>query len=93
MVFSAHLQILVKSLRTFTIQKSKINQVDIFLSSLKFCYQDKPWERKNIVREWDVGKGEKGKEDASKTMRDERPLDKRRHRSLERSPEPGKLAY
>lgn len=43
------------------------------------------WERKNVVREWDMGKGEKEKE---------RPKDKleprRRHRTPERSPEPAR---
>lgn len=40
------------------------------------------------MREWDVGKGEKDKE-KEKLRRDERPLEKRRHHTPERSPEPG----
>lgn len=54
-------------------------------------FQDnKPWERKTITREWDVGKNEKDKEviRPEKLHRDER-LEKRRHRTPERSPEPG----
>lgn len=53
--------------------------------------KEKPWERKASMREWDVGKNEKNKEGGrpDKLIRDEKTLDKRRHRSPERSPEPG----
>ncbi|XP_063617877.1 uncharacterized protein LOC134790840 [Cydia splendana] len=51
---------------------------------------EKPWERKTAaVREWDFGKNEKDK-DKERPKRDERILDKRRHRTPERSPEPAK---
>ncbi|KAJ0181709.1 hypothetical protein K1T71_002431 [Dendrolimus kikuchii] len=50
---------------------------------------EKPWERKAVMREWDVGKNEKDK-DKEKLHRDERPIDKRRNRSPERSPEPAR---
>lgn len=48
--------------------------------------QDKPWERKAAMREWDMGKNEKEKE-KDKLRRDERLPEKRRHRTP--SPEPG----
>lgn len=48
--------------------------------------QEKPWERKAAMREWDMGKNEKEKE-KDKLRRDERPTEKRRHRTP--SPEPG----
>ncbi|KAF9412317.1 hypothetical protein HW555_009155 [Spodoptera exigua] len=52
---------------------------------------EKPWERKAATREWDLGKNEKDKDNKdSKSKREERPADKRRHRSQEKSPEPGK---
>uniref|UniRef100_A0A1E1WU44 RRM domain-containing protein n=2 Tax=Pectinophora gossypiella TaxID=13191 RepID=A0A1E1WU44_PECGO len=52
---------------------------------------DKPWERKAAMREWDVGKNDKdNKEKDMRPRKDERPLDKRRHRSQERSPEPAR---
>lgn len=45
------------------------------------------------MREWDVGKNDKEKE-KDKLRKDERPLDKRRHRlSPERSPEPGTFNF
>ncbi|XP_047987143.1 uncharacterized protein LOC125226995 [Leguminivora glycinivorella] len=51
---------------------------------------EKPWERKAAaVREWDFGKNEKDK-DKDRPKRDERILDKRRHRTPERSPEPAR---
>ncbi|XP_045519791.1 apoptotic chromatin condensation inducer in the nucleus-like [Pieris brassicae] len=50
---------------------------------------DRPWERKAAMREWDLGKNEKIKE-KEKHPREERPIDKRRHRSPERSPEPAR---
>lgn len=50
---------------------------------------DKLWERKAVMREWDVGKNEKDKE-KDKLRHDDRPLEKRRHRSIERSPEPAR---
>ncbi|XP_063839135.1 uncharacterized protein LOC135088176 [Ostrinia nubilalis] len=54
---------------------------------------EKPYERKAVMREWDVGKNEKDK-DKEKMRRSEdlgtRMLDKRRHRSPERSPEPAR---
>ncbi|XP_052757947.1 uncharacterized protein LOC113516731 [Galleria mellonella] len=50
---------------------------------------EKPWERKAAMREWDLGKGEKDKE-KDKLRKDDRLPDKRRHRSLERSPEPAR---
>ncbi|XP_073941055.1 uncharacterized protein [Choristoneura fumiferana] len=51
---------------------------------------DKPWERKAaVVREWDFGKNDKDK-DKERPKRDERILEKRRHRTPERSPEPAK---
>ncbi|CAG5056644.1 unnamed protein product [Parnassius apollo] len=51
---------------------------------------DKPWERKTM-REWDVGKNDKGKEqEKEKLRRDDRSLEKRRHHTPERSPEPAK---
>ncbi|XP_045484879.1 apoptotic chromatin condensation inducer in the nucleus [Pieris rapae] len=50
---------------------------------------DRPWERKAAMREWDLGKNEKIKE-KEKHPREERPTDKRRHRSPERSPEPAR---
>ena len=46
------------------------------------------------MREWDVGKNDKTKEPIrqDKLLRDERPpLEKRRHRTPERSPEPGNV--
>lgn len=51
--------------------------------------QDKPWEKKNTVREWDVGKNEKDTKE--RPRKDERALDRRRPHSPERSPEPGLL--
>ncbi|XP_064076600.1 uncharacterized protein LOC113394453 [Vanessa tameamea] len=53
---------------------------------------DKPWEKKASMREWDYGKNEKNKETGrpDKMLRDERPLEKRRHRTPERSPEPAR---
>ncbi|XP_059059446.1 uncharacterized protein LOC131852737 [Achroia grisella] len=50
---------------------------------------EKPWERKAAMREWDLGKGDKDKE-KEKLRKDDRLLDKRRHRSPERSPEPAR---
>ncbi|CAK1603358.1 unnamed protein product [Parnassius mnemosyne] len=51
---------------------------------------DKPWERKTM-REWDVGKNDRGKEqEKEKLRRDDRSLEKRRHHTPERSPEPAK---
>nr|XP_053623584.1 uncharacterized protein LOC128682748 [Plodia interpunctella] len=50
---------------------------------------DKPWERKAAMREWDVGKGDKDK-DKIRREDDRRPLEKRRHRTPERSPEPAR---
>lgn len=50
--------------------------------------QEKSWERKGTMREWDVGKNDKDKE-RDKLRREERPSEKRRHRTPERSPEPG----
>ncbi|XP_075991769.1 uncharacterized protein LOC142987103 [Anticarsia gemmatalis] len=50
---------------------------------------EKPWERKAATREWDLGKNDKDKE-KDKLRRDERPIDKRRHRSPEKSPEPAR---
>ncbi|CAF4768047.1 unnamed protein product [Pieris macdunnoughi] len=50
---------------------------------------DRPWERKAAMREWDLGKNEKIKE-KEKHPKEERPIDKRRHRSPERSPEPAR---
>lgn len=56
-----------------------------------YFLQEKPWERKAATREWDLGKNDKDKEKDKLLMRrDERPIDKRRHRSPEKSPEPGK---
>ncbi|CAB3231232.1 unnamed protein product [Arctia plantaginis] len=49
---------------------------------------EKPWERKT-TREWDLGKNDKDKE-KDKLRRDDRPMEKRRHRSLEKSPEPAR---
>ncbi|CAH2208270.1 jg22347, partial [Pararge aegeria aegeria] len=51
---------------------------------------EKPWERKTAMREWDVGKNEKSKEviRPDKNLKEERPPEKRRHRTIERSPEP-----
>lgn len=58
-------------------------------------FQEKPYERKAVMREWDVGKNEKDKEKDSKMRRPDdsgpRMLDKRRHRTPERSPEPGMI--
>lgn len=52
---------------------------------------DKPWERKAATREWDLGKNEKDKDNKdNKSKREERPADKRRHRSPEKSPEPAR---
>ncbi|KAH9640919.1 hypothetical protein HF086_015614 [Spodoptera exigua] len=52
---------------------------------------EKPWERKAATREWDLGKNEKDKDNKdSKSKREERPADKRRHRSQEKSPEPAR---
>ncbi|XP_050361883.1 uncharacterized protein LOC126781104 [Nymphalis io] len=53
---------------------------------------EKPWEKKASMREWDFGKNEKNKETGrpDKMLRDERPLEKRRHRTPERSPEPAR---
>ncbi|CAH2988580.1 unnamed protein product [Chilo suppressalis] len=52
---------------------------------------DKSFERKAAMREWDMGKNEKDKDGKDKLRRpDDRPMEKRRHRSLERSPEPAK---
>lgn len=52
---------------------------------------EKPWERKAATREWDLGKNDKDKEKDKLLMRrDERPIDKRRHRSPEKSPEPAR---
>lgn len=53
---------------------------------LYYKSQDKPWERKAAMREWDMGKNEKEKE-KDKLRRDDRPPEKRRHRTP--SPEPG----
>ena len=57
--------------------------------------KEKPWERKAATREWDLGKNDKDNKDNikdnSKLRREERPMDKRRHRSPEKSPEPGNL--
>lgn len=53
-----------------------------------FLIQERTWERKAAMREWDLGKNEKSKE-TEKHHREERPADKRRHRSPEASPEPG----
>ncbi|XP_060806979.1 uncharacterized protein LOC106142992 [Amyelois transitella] len=52
---------------------------------------EKPWERKAAMREWDLGKGDKERE-KDKIRRDDerRPLEKRRHRTPERSPEPAR---
>ncbi|OWR49179.1 acinus [Danaus plexippus plexippus] len=52
----------------------------------------KPWERKAAMREWDMGKNDKDKEVSrpEKMVREERPLEKRRHRTPERSPEPAR---
>lgn len=42
------------------------------------------------MREWDIGKNEKGKDkEKEKLRKDDRPLEKRRHHTPERSPEPG----
>ncbi|XP_069355618.1 apoptotic chromatin condensation inducer in the nucleus [Maniola hyperantus] len=51
---------------------------------------EKPWERKAAMREWDVGKNDKPKELSrpDKNHKVERPPEKRRHRTIERSPEP-----
>lgn len=48
-----------------------------------------------MTREWDLGKNDKDKDskDNNKLRRDERPMDKRRHRSPEKSPEPGIKLY
>lgn len=43
-----------------------------------------------MMREWDVGKNDKDKE-KDKLRKDDRSLDKRRHRTPERSPEPGRV--
>lgn len=52
---------------------------------------EKPWERKTATREWDLGKNEKDKDNKdNKSKREERPADKRRHRSQEKSPEPAR---
>ncbi|KAG6459337.1 hypothetical protein O3G_MSEX011336 [Manduca sexta] len=51
---------------------------------------EKPWERKAAMREWDVGKNEKNEKEREKVRREERPPEKRRHRSQERSPEPAR---
>ncbi|KAJ8726223.1 hypothetical protein PYW07_000921 [Mythimna separata] len=55
---------------------------------------EKPWERKAVTREWDLGKGNEkdkdNKDSVNKLRRDERPMDKRRHRSPEKSPEPAR---
>uniref|UniRef100_S4PIE4 Acinus n=4 Tax=Pararge aegeria TaxID=116150 RepID=S4PIE4_9NEOP len=53
---------------------------------------EKPWERKTAMREWDVGKNEKSKEviRPDKNLKEERPPEKRRHRTIERSPEPAR---
>uniref|UniRef100_A0A2A4JEB9 RRM domain-containing protein n=1 Tax=Heliothis virescens TaxID=7102 RepID=A0A2A4JEB9_HELVI len=51
---------------------------------------EKPWERKAATREWDLGKNDKDKDKDNKLRRDERPIDKRRHRSPEKSPEPAR---
>lgn len=44
------------------------------------------------TREWDLGKNDKDKEKGKMDKRrdEQRPLEKRRHRTPERSPEPGK---
>lgn len=57
--------------------------------------KEKPWERKAAMREWDVGKNEKDKEVGrqDKIVREERPLEKRRHHTPERSPEPGIVLF
>ncbi|XP_068620784.1 uncharacterized protein [Battus philenor] len=53
---------------------------------------DKPWERKTM-REWDVGKNDKNikpDKDKEKLRRDDHSMEKRRHHTPERSPEPAK---
>lgn len=50
---------------------------------------EKSWERKGTMREWDVGKNDKDKE-RDKLRREDRPSEKRRHRTPERSPEPAR---
>ncbi|CAH0749136.1 unnamed protein product [Diatraea saccharalis] len=53
--------------------------------------EDKSFERKAAMREWDMGKNDKDKDGKEKLRRpDDRPMDKRRHRSIERSPEPAR---
>lgn len=47
------------------------------------------WERKTVTREWDLGKNEKDK-DKEKVRLEERPVDKRRRRSPEKTPEPAR---
>ncbi|KAL4715181.1 hypothetical protein ACJJTC_012228 [Scirpophaga incertulas] len=51
---------------------------------------EKPYERKAVMREWDMGKMDKDKDKLNLRRPDERSLDKRRHRSMERSPEPAR---
>lgn len=54
---------------------------------------EKPWERKAVTREWDLGKGndkDKDSKENVKIRRDDRPMDKRRHRTPEKSPEPAR---
>lgn len=49
-----------------------------------------------MTREWDVGKNEKDKDairPLEKFPKDERLHEKRRHRSPERSPEPGESRH
>ncbi|KPI93936.1 Apoptotic chromatin condensation inducer in the nucleus [Papilio xuthus] len=51
---------------------------------------ERPWERKT-TREWDLGKDEKIKDkDKDRLHKEDRVLEKRRHHTPERSPEPAK---
>ncbi|GBP92888.1 Apoptotic chromatin condensation inducer in the nucleus [Eumeta japonica] len=56
--------------------------------------ETRPWEKRNTVREWDMGKGvvdkQREREKEQRVRRDERVPDRRRHRTPERSPEPAK---
>ncbi|KPJ11944.1 Venom dipeptidyl peptidase 4 [Papilio machaon] len=51
---------------------------------------ERPWERKS-TREWDLGKNDKIQEkEKDRLQKDDRVLEKRRHHTPERSPEPAK---
>ncbi|KAM3962700.1 LOW QUALITY PROTEIN: uncharacterized protein ACR2FA_003084 [Aphomia sociella] len=75
-------------------QPSKLGTVEDWLREQDIKRErgemEKPWERKAAMREWDVGKGEKDKEKDIKLRKDDRPQEKRRHHSPERSPEPAR---